>query len=150
MMRSDHGRRSVGFTCSVFGSVMLFGACASYPQAAASSLCEIVKEFEKYQSQLVVLHASVRSDAHHQATLQDQSCPRYGAQLSYSDLGIRNGSARRLREAIFADPPGTLKKSIDVTVTGRLTREPADAGGLLMFVADSIAEVKVTAKAKGE
>jgi hypothetical protein len=96
------------------------------------------------------LHASVRSDAHHQSSLQDQSCPRYGAQLSYSDLGIRNGSARRLRKAIFAAPPGTLKKFIDVMVTGRLTREPVEAGGLFVFVADSVAQIRVTAKSKVE
>ena len=150
MTGSEREQRFLVSACSIFVSALLLGACASHPRPAPASLCEVRGDFERYQGRLVVLHASVRSDAHHQSSLTDQLCPWYGAQLSYSDDGVRNGSAQRLHEAIFAKPPGTLKKSIDVTVTGRLTREAADAGGLFVFVADSITDVKVTEKSKEE
>jgi hypothetical protein len=49
MLRSDRKRRFIGYSCSTLALALLFGACASYPQAAAYSLCEVVRNFEKHQ-----------------------------------------------------------------------------------------------------
>lgn len=146
MTESIIWRRLVALMCCVLGSAFLSGACVSSPPPAPSSLCALVKDFGTYQGKLVVLRASVLSDAHHQASLQDASCPRNGAVLSYSDMGVRNGSANRLREAVFANPPGTLEKSVSITTTGRLTRESADEGGLFVFMADSIGDIRIMSK----
>lgn len=141
-------RLFLGIISYTLGTVALSSACASSPPALSSSLCTLIKDFARYQGELVLVRALVLSDAHHQSALQDPSCPRHGAELTYSDMGIRNGSAERLRKAVFSDPPGTLEKTIRVATTGRLTRKPADQGGLFVFTADLVDDIRVVAKVR--
>jgi hypothetical protein len=70
-----------------------------------------------------------------------------GAVLEYNDTAIRNGSVARLRKAIFPNPPGTLRKTIYITIPGHLTHQPQDQGGLFVFVANSINNVRVVTTA---
>jgi len=80
-----------------------------------TTVCEIMKNTEQYDGRRVLVSVFIESDAMHGSFLVDASCPHVGIPLGPS---ISNKGMEELHTAIWKGLPGTIDKTITVTVKG--------------------------------
>ena len=121
-------------------AVAIVGFCGSTEAHAADvvtqSVCELFEHPALYDGKSVRVRGTLTSHGPETAVIQDDSCPKVGLGLTFSDAEAKTAAARSLMEDLFPGlgarkPP----KWVVATLTGTFSFRPTQ-GNLRLMVVD--------------
>ena len=108
------------------------------------TVCEVFNHPDSYNGQLIRVRGTLRSHGPETAVIQDDSCPKVGLGLTFSDAGAKTAAAKRLKEALFPGlGPYENVERVEATLVGTFLFKPAE-GHLRILVIDRVSHLSIT------